>query len=278
MNMYRPGDYSLDDPALVSAFDELPLWSAPFGAALLDALPYRRGMNVLDLGTGSGFPLLEIAERLGSSSSVYGLDPWGGGADRARAKACARDIRNALLVRGTAERIPFRDRAFDLLVSNNGLNNVADISTALDECRRVCKDGATLVMTVNLPGSMEEFYAVYRAALRELGMDGVVPCVDEHIRKKRLPRDETLALLRAHRFEVQECRENIFSMRFTDGSTLFEHSFIRVAFLGPWQEVVGERRASEVFNFLEEKLNDMAVANGGLALSIPFICVKCCAR
>ena len=56
-------------------YDELPLWSAPFGLSLLDAVRLNHGMNILDIGSGSGFPMLEIAERSGTSCNVYGVDP-----------------------------------------------------------------------------------------------------------------------------------------------------------------------------------------------------------
>jgi arsenite methyltransferase len=43
-------------------YDELPLWSAPFGLTLLDTIRMKKGIRVLDIGSGAGFPMLEIAE------------------------------------------------------------------------------------------------------------------------------------------------------------------------------------------------------------------------
>ena len=67
---------NFDQVKVISAFDELPLWSAPFGLKLLDAIDYKTDMTVLDVGFGSGFPLTELAMRLGNSSVVYGIDSW----------------------------------------------------------------------------------------------------------------------------------------------------------------------------------------------------------
>ncbi|HVQ30534.1 MAG TPA: SAM-dependent methyltransferase, partial [Vicinamibacteria bacterium] len=64
----------------LSARDELPLWSAPFGLALLEAVTLRPGLRVLDVGFGTGFPALELGERLGASARVVGVDPSRAGA------------------------------------------------------------------------------------------------------------------------------------------------------------------------------------------------------
>jgi arsenite methyltransferase len=34
-------------------YDELPLWSAPFGLLLLERVPMRPGLTVLDVGAGT---------------------------------------------------------------------------------------------------------------------------------------------------------------------------------------------------------------------------------
>ena len=66
---------NLDLNKLVNVLDELPLWSAPFGLKLLDAIEYKPNISALDIGFGNGFPLTELAMRLGETSTVYGIDP-----------------------------------------------------------------------------------------------------------------------------------------------------------------------------------------------------------
>ena len=56
-------------------YDEFPFWSAPFGIKLLDMINYRRGITALDIGFGTGFPLVELAMRLGPTCTVRGIDP-----------------------------------------------------------------------------------------------------------------------------------------------------------------------------------------------------------
>ena len=53
-----------DTPEFVNTFDELPLWSASFGLLLLKHLELKPNLKVIDIGSGAGFPLLELAARL----------------------------------------------------------------------------------------------------------------------------------------------------------------------------------------------------------------------
>jgi arsenite methyltransferase len=65
-----------DSEEFVSTFDEAPLWSASFGLLLLKHLELKKGITVLDLGCGTGFPLMDLAARLGNDAKLYGIDPW----------------------------------------------------------------------------------------------------------------------------------------------------------------------------------------------------------
>ena len=66
--------YMLDYANMPKMYDELPLWSAPFGLKLLDYIEYKPNITAIDLGFGTGFPLTELAMRLGDKSTVYGID------------------------------------------------------------------------------------------------------------------------------------------------------------------------------------------------------------
>src|SRR5438445_5867160 len=143
-------DPDFSSPAVLTAYDELPLWSAMFGLLLLEEVPLTNMKNVLDVGCGTGFPLIELAERLGVRSHVHGIDPWSGALARAAEKIAARQTPNVSLHEGSANALPFPDSTFDLLVSNLGVNNFDDRGGAMRECRRVARPGAVLALTTNL--------------------------------------------------------------------------------------------------------------------------------
>jgi ubiquinone/menaquinone biosynthesis C-methylase UbiE len=111
----------------------------------------RRNIRVLDIGSGLGFPLIELAQRLGATCEVYGIDPWTQADERARMKARVWKLNNVTVVPGNAEQLPFTDGFFELVVSNNGTNNVDDEEETLREICRVAKPGGQIVLTMNLP-------------------------------------------------------------------------------------------------------------------------------
>lgn len=128
-NMTEYLDHPFEDWAAIAAdYDELPLWSAPFGQLLLEHVPLQRGMRVLDLACGTGFPLLELAPRLGPTAFAVGVDPWRAGMLRASSKRRAHQVANAAAVIADAAKLPLRSDSIDLIVSNLGVNNLADAS------------------------------------------------------------------------------------------------------------------------------------------------------
>jgi protein-L-isoaspartate O-methyltransferase len=54
---YLHHTFSIADKELIAVIDELPLWSAPFGMKLLETINLKKGITVLDVGCGLGFPL-----------------------------------------------------------------------------------------------------------------------------------------------------------------------------------------------------------------------------
>ncbi len=158
MEKYLITDWDYNSERLVEALDELPLWAAPFGLKLLNGIKYLKGIQAVDIGFGTGFPLTEIAMRLSKDSKVYGIDPWDSEVDRAEKKIAFYDIHNIEIIRGVAESIPLNDNSIDLIVSNNELNNVADLDKSLFECSRIIKTGGQFIQTMNLNDTMLEFY------------------------------------------------------------------------------------------------------------------------
>ena len=267
----RPVDLSL--PAVVSVVDDAPVWSGPFGAALLERVEMRPRLRVLDVGCGTGFPAIELANRLGPGCRVIALDVWKAALDRARHKASAQELHGVVAVRAAAEDLPFPGASFDLVVSNNGLNNVGDEARALLEIGRVARPGGQLAIAWNLPGTMIELYLELEAALVEAGVGDAAARCAAHVHEKRKPVEHVLALLDRSGFERPDVGLSSFCMRFASGRALLEHFLIRLAFLPAWEALAPEALRDEVFSNLETRLDAIAKAAGEIRLTIPFACV-----
>ena len=275
MKEYLKTNYDLNDKEIVSVIDELPLWSAPFGLKLLDKIRYRKNITALDIGFGLGFPLLEVAMRLGASSKVYGIDPWETATERAIEKIKVYDINNVEIIMGVAENIPIPNNSVNLIFSNNGLNNVSDLKAVLQECGRISKTSAQLVFTFNTDKTMNEFYSLLEDVLFEKNMHNEISLMKRHIYKKRKPVEEFQSLLEFNGFTINEILFDEFSIDFATGTAMLNHFLIKLAFIGSWKEIVSEEKHAEIFREVEMRLNKIAESNGSIKLIIPYVLMDC---
>ncbi len=262
----------LSDPRVAATFDELTVWSSMFGQLLLRHVPLAPGLAVLDVGCGTGFPLLELADRLGPSSVVHGLDAWDLAVERARRKADVRGAAHVHVTHGDAARMPYDDASFDLIVSNVGLNNFSEPARVMAECRRVCRPGGRLALTTNLVGHMRELYDAFAETLEAVGHADRVERLREQEAHRATP-DGLRALLADGDFEVTALRTEEFELRYADGAALLRAYLTRVGFLDGWLSVLdGTEPAGEaaVLADLEARLDRRARGDvGGLRLRIP---------
>ncbi len=267
MGRYLSYQADLNDPALVAACDDMPLWSSMAGLLLLEHLPISSAIHALDVGCGTGFPAIELAERLGPSSRVRGLDPWAAALGRARVKARMRGVAHVVFDEGDAGKMPYGDGIFDLIVSNLGLNNFKDADAAVAECRRVLKPGGRLALSTNLVGHMAEFYDALRRILAETGAEREPGLLQRHIAARA-----TVAgvgdLLRRSGLKVVRVEQRGHTMTYADGAALLNHWFIRLGFLGGWRSTVAPSREGEVFARLEAALPKP------LHLTVPFAYIE----
>lgn len=255
----------------LNGLDELCVWAAPFGMKLLDAVSYKKGITALDIGFGTGFPLIELAMRLGNTSAVYGIDPWKEAIEIAKEKIECYSVTNINIIEGVAESIPLADNSVDLIVSNNGINNVADMDKALAECARILKPGGQFVFTMNLDQSMFEFYGQMESVFREMNMLNEIEHIHEHIAHKRPSVETVKASLQKQGFIIKDLEYDQFNYRFADGTAMLNHYFIKLAFKDSWLSLIQADRTEEIFGKIESRLNRYAQQYGGLKLSIPFV-------
>ncbi|MCE1189422.1 MAG: methyltransferase domain-containing protein [Ignavibacteria bacterium] len=270
---YIQKNYDFNNPQFVSLLDEVPFWSAPFGISLLNEIRWRRNMTVLDIGFGTGFPLVEIAKRMGGRGQVYGIDPWVMASIRAKERVHHDGLENVIFLNGVAENMPLQDGCIDLIVSNNGINNVQDINKVMSEAARVARFGAQLIVTVNLEGTMAEFYTVFMQVLHDFGLNDHIVSVREHIRAKRRPVAELRNFIEQNKFTINSIKDESFRYTFPDATAMFRYPFLQYAFLPSWVSLVPAAQEDEIFNEVEKRMNLTSEEQGYCQLTIPYITI-----
>jgi SAM-dependent methyltransferase len=118
--------------------------------AIVDALPLGSGMRVLDLACGDGFYSRQIATRLGAKGSITGVDINLAYLAEARAEVPVRAGRAAIgFVASAFDRLPFRDRSFDLVWCAQSLYSLPDPVVAIGHMARVLRPGGIVAVLEN---------------------------------------------------------------------------------------------------------------------------------
>lgn len=257
---------------LIKVYDDTPLWSAPFGLTLLNTVKYRKNINILDIGSGCGFPMLEVAMRFGNTCKVYGIDTWEPGVNKIKEKISVKKIKNAEIIHGNTEKLFFEDNYFGLIISNNGLNNVDNIEKVISECYRTLKSGGQFVFTFNLPDTMSEFYDVFKEILNEKKMTPEIKLIDKHIRKKRKTVSEMSDIL--SKYKLAECTSICYSFdyKFNDAGAMFNYFMIREYFLPEWLEILKEKERETIFSEISKRLENKYKT---VQLTVPYACFDC---
>jgi len=116
------------------------------------------GERVLDLGSGAGTDSLVAAQMVGPAGHVTGIDMTPEMLVRARSAAATMRVANVEFVEGEAERLPFSDASFDVVISNGVIDLVPDKDAVFAELYRVLAPGGRMQIadvTIQSPVSEE---------------------------------------------------------------------------------------------------------------------------
>jgi SAM-dependent methyltransferase len=126
---------ALDQQARLPGIPRLRAWS-------LAVLGLKPGERVLDIGSGTGEQARLLAEAVGETGEVIGLDPN----DGMRTEAARRAPR-ARFVAGTAYDLPFPDGSLDAVTCERLFQHLDEPGRATREIARVLRPGGRVVIT-----------------------------------------------------------------------------------------------------------------------------------
>ncbi|HYY75128.1 MAG TPA: methyltransferase domain-containing protein [Gaiellaceae bacterium] len=116
------------------------------------------GERVLDLGCGAGTDTLVAAQMVGPEGRVVGIDMTPEMLAKARVAAAELGAANVELLEAEAERLPFPDGSFDVVISNGVIDLIPDKDAVFAEIFRVLAEGGRIQVadvTIQNPVSEE---------------------------------------------------------------------------------------------------------------------------
>jgi SAM-dependent methyltransferase len=115
-------------------------WFRRHEAAYVAIAPFCRGARILEAGLGEGYGGA-LLHRLGARS-VVGVE-----LDAPAAAHAAARYRSVAVLRADLQHLSFADESFDVVVSSQVIEHLADQHRFVAECARVLRPAGTLVVT-----------------------------------------------------------------------------------------------------------------------------------
>lgn len=255
---------------IVSVYDELTLWSAPFGRMLLENIPMVHKSKIVDIGFGTGFPLIELSQRFGHQSKIYGIDIWKQGIERAKLKISTFQLDNIEILYESASNISLNDNEIDLVTSNLGINNFAERIKVYSEISRILKANGCLALTTNPKGTFEELFDIFTTLFETEKFKNGATTFQNYV-SGRSTQSEIVKEIEDVGLKLTKSKFEETNMRFTDGQALFDHALIRIGFKESWDALIEPNQQEEFYQTVIQEIDKRIIQNGEFVLTIPML-------
>lgn len=147
------------------------VWEKKCGETGLQKLNVKDGEKVLEIGFGTGHTMLALAQAVGNSGKVYGIDISENMLDITQARIQNVGLSERVKLEcGDAIKLPFEANFFDAIFMSFTLElfDTPEIPIVLDECRRVLRSGGRIcVVGLSKKGKSNLIMRVYEWAHRK---------------------------------------------------------------------------------------------------------------
>jgi arsenite methyltransferase len=204
------------------------------------------GESILDLGSGPGFLACELAQEVGASGRIVGVDISSDMNSIASKRVTASGFGDWVeILEGDATALAFADATFDAAVSTQVIEYLAEPDAALHQLARVLRPDGRLVIIDTDWDSLVWAATDRRRAAR------IAAAWNEHLPDPYLPRS-LAPCLRAAGFEVREIRIVPILNTAYDATTFSYNIAALIAAFVPGHGGISEDEATEWLNDLAE--------------------------
>lgn len=175
---------------------------------ILNSVPVKQGMKILDLGTGSGYLAFPFAERY-REAEVVGLDIVEKALEENRKKAEQNGLCNLKFVCYDGVDFPFGDNTFDIVITRYALHHFPTIKYTFTEISRVLKKNGLFFLSDPAPNDDDtdrfvdeymqmkkdghiKFYT--KSEWTDIGNSADLKCIDGFETTIRFPRKKSTAI------------------------------------------------------------------------------------
>ncbi|MBO1003054.1 demethylmenaquinone methyltransferase [Pseudogracilibacillus auburnensis] len=128
---------------------------------VMKRMQVTEGSKALDVCTGTGDWAIALANAVGTSGEVIGLDFSNNMLKVAHDKQKQQNMKQLTFIQGNAMELPFENDLFDYVTIGFGLRNVPDYETVLQEMYRVTKPGGKVVCLETSQPTLVGFRQLY---------------------------------------------------------------------------------------------------------------------
>jgi ubiquinone/menaquinone biosynthesis C-methylase UbiE len=105
------------------------------------------GEICVDLGSGRGNDVIRLAEEVGETGFVFGIDISEGMIAKAESNIKKFEVSNAKILKAELEQLPLETDSIDLAISNCTINHAADKQAVWNDVYRILKVGGRFVVS-----------------------------------------------------------------------------------------------------------------------------------
>ena len=131
---------------------------------MLDTLPLKKGMKILDVACGAGKQCVSFYEELGGDCSITGVDVSRELLEKAKQVIEEKEYKIEIDTLDFNKAFDIEDDEFDLISSCFAIYYAEDIPFTIKEMHRVLKPGGRLFTTGPMPENKQVFYDIIKEA------------------------------------------------------------------------------------------------------------------